>query len=80
MVGEGSTHKAELRGRDLNLSGSRSPVDIESEILELCTSSLLNLVPCQDCNENQLCSCVCRYMAMRRYCYLWWYVSMYACG
>ncbi len=27
MVGERSLHKAELRGRDLNLSGSRSPVE-----------------------------------------------------
>lgn len=27
MVGEGSQHKAEFRGRDLNLSGSRSPVE-----------------------------------------------------
>lgn len=27
MVGERSPHKAELRGRDLNLSGSGSPVE-----------------------------------------------------
>lgn len=38
VVGEGSPHKAELRGRDLNLSGSRSPVEFLSSVL----SSLLD--------------------------------------
>jgi len=33
MVGEGSQHKAKLRGRELNLSASRSPVE-EPETLK----------------------------------------------
>lgn len=37
LVREGSPHKAELRGCDLNLSGSGSLVERESENFEFCT-------------------------------------------